>query len=194
MPIRVAAVVLVIVIAAAALTVRHRFVMPFSDAEVETALRDNGQSVLLYLSAAVDQGKDGMTMGFDTWWRLCEGRWTQDVQEFLPGVTDVQLGKFLKRYGQAQRGKDPRSLIKPDERPAILFPGERTFTVTLNDFPNDIAFNAEGTTTGEVEEAGLITYLKSMEAHGFTLDSVRRRGKSGIFVVEHRGPDETILR
>ena len=73
-------------------------------------------------------------MPFDTWWRLCEGRWNKDVNAYLPYLTDLQFREFQKRYGTRHSYGDPRSLMSPKERGTTLAPGEtKTFRVTVRE-------------------------------------------------------------
>jgi hypothetical protein len=102
----------------------------YTDAEIETALIAHEDTELLYLAAAADQGKDGMSFGISTWWRLCEGRWTVGVQKYLPGITDAELGAFMKRYARTKRGVDPRSILSAAARGTTIMPGE-TVAVSL---------------------------------------------------------------
>jgi hypothetical protein len=74
-----------------------------TDAEIEAAMLAHGGETLLMLAVATERGEMGMSLGFDMWWRLCEGRWTTDVQKYLPNVTDAGMLAFLKRYAKAHR-------------------------------------------------------------------------------------------
>lgn len=78
------------------------------------------------LICAMDHG----SMSTDTWWRLCEGRFTRGLQQYLPGLTDANLLKFVKAY---QSG----TLKEPDDAAALREAGY-AFT-----FPNGRAGDDE---------------------------------------------------
>lgn len=108
----------------------------YSDEGIRAALEAHEGTHLLYMAAAAVQGTDGMTFGFDTWWRLCEGRWTKSVQSYLPGITDAELGRFLKRFGEKHRDVDPQSWLSPNERGGMMMPGEtRTLEIPVGKRP-----------------------------------------------------------
>lgn len=78
-------------------TTATKDVMP-PDEVVEAAMVKVGDAMLLLL--AWEKHRDSI---IDTWWRQCEGRFTEDIQTYLPGVTDAELLAFLKRFAENRR-------------------------------------------------------------------------------------------